>query len=245
MPEPTGQIENAGPNEKTGSPKSYFEIIKGANTYDTDWLGNPELQQRQASILSELPGIGELSKDLARHIKKERDNENYHAQRQGRKPKHSPVRSLSRGWLHENLVSIENKLYISKERAQLNVEHTDRWADPELEDAITQVLKDPPFGSLINKRKPDLSYVEARQGNLVVITGTGEAKAARKLDRRAFNQLSSGGFRRTLEKLVPEVNDLTRLEAEQRGLKGLGKGGMTGASFNVLPSMYICAEMSI
>ena len=246
MAEPTGQ-ENPLSSESSNKQKSYIELVRDTNQFDTEWLADTELQKKQEAILSQLPELHQLARELSQHVIKERESEVTNARRLGIEPRHSAVRSLIRGELLERLVTIENRLYISQKRPAMIVDGTDRWAEPELEEAITEALKNPPFGSLINKRKPDLSYVEIRKGkkgNLAVFTGTGEVKSSRKLNKRAFAQLGPSGFRRTLEKFTEEVNSLTTKEAEQKGLKGFGRGGLRLAILQHFTQyVYMCRDI--
>lgn len=246
MPEPIVQEGQSSTIERDLSQKPYQDIIKKASAFDIDWLRNDQLQSRQEAILNELPQLELLANELTDFIKRERKKEDENARRLGKEPQHSPVKTLVRGELHERLVALENKLFITNNRPTLPVENTDRWADPALEDSITKVLRDPPFVRLASKRKPDLSYVEARQGNLVVITGTGEAKSGKTLNRRAYRQLCPDGFRKTLEILAEEVNGLTRVEASQRGLEGFGKGGMRLAILQKFTQyVYMCRDVDV
>ena len=213
---------------------------------EREWGHNPELIERQKTILKALPDREELVRQIKDSLKREEERRLEHEKRTGRSRPPIPLWSQIRGELHERLVAAESILFFSSQRPEVSVYGADRWADPTLEAAITETLKNPPFASLENMRKPDLSYIEARTGNLVVITGIGEAKAAKTLDHRAFEQLNSHGVRTTLETLAREVNQLSREEAEERGLKGLGRGGLKLVILQrFVQYVYMCRDVDI
>ncbi|OGD81613.1 hypothetical protein A2572_04515 [Candidatus Collierbacteria bacterium RIFOXYD1_FULL_40_9] len=223
----TDQSEQHGTNEDKRSQRSYYDHISKANFFEPEWQQDNALQERQKKILELLPKHSDLVEYLKKFYANHYQEEIKSAKKFGKEVHHLEPEKVIRGELFELLVMLENQVFDlnSNSRNERNPQKTEEHK--QLENKFTDFIKHPDkygFDHLWVMRKPDLSYVETRDENLLVLTGTGEAKSAKNLDYRSYKQLLPTGLRKTLERSIRSINDLSHQEATRRGLDGLGRG---------------------
>lgn len=227
MPDTTHQ-EGAGQTEVAGQHKTFFEIISKKNFFDHEWQANKRLQDRQKEILEAFPDKEALIVHLVEHYRRNYQRETEYAQKTGREVKHSDPHIVIRGEIFEKLVATENRIHNLSAEARGLTPQEKLPEHQQMEDEFTDFLRQPDkygFPDLWPMRNPDLSFVESRSEDLMVLTGTGEAKSAQALDYRAYQQMRPDGLRKTLEQSMMSINQLDSEEAEKRGLHGFGKQG--------------------